>query len=184
MEPLPFMRLDASQDCRASAAGALRMLRRRRLSNEMIKNLVAVLQVERSRDKIVDAWPTAGQDRQAIIAVRDACKAFESAIGGLSPRAQAEFATASLAAFGHVVLDSAAASAMRALGGAMDARLAKMPKQSRRAAFANIVDAVAHAVAPLRVTVSPSRGRPVPRHLPCCIHPRGDSRPRSEARIV
>ena len=158
VEPLPFMRRDAPRDVRVRCASALRTLRHRGLPNRMIRDLVRALTLERARDVVVDGWPAVSADRTAIARTRDACKELAVAVSRLSPKAEAEVATAALLAFGKVILSSEIARAMTVLAIACEQRLEVLPAQTRRTSYPNVIAAIVRVVAPLELRISPRNG--------------------------
>lgn len=85
--------------------------------------------------KIVDGWPTEGEDRKVIEALAAVVDALGLISQGLSPRAHAEIAAVSLQRFGDPNRISNLArelSQSRTLGHYLRSRAAALPAQTRR----------------------------------------------------
>ena len=111
---------------------ALEQLAALGLAQAEIDNLLSRIDDNNASHKIITGWPTVGADTVALQAAADLAQALATVLDGLSPRAHAEAATASLMALGDVHAATSMSKAARVLSAALHLRIKGLPAQSRR----------------------------------------------------
>ena len=121
---------------------AVREMRALGLVQIELRRLMRRLANAASARTITDNWPTVGEDRAVLLAAADLSQALAEILLGASPRGQAELAMAALEAVRDTDFPDRASRELRAFAGALHARVAKMPKQSRPHSFTEIIRAL------------------------------------------
>lgn len=126
---------------------AVRELRKLGIPWRDIRRLIRRLREADAARTIIAAWPSATEDRLALVEVQRAAGRLATIIDGLSPRARAELSTALLGAGRDVNAHGHVAEGARGIEFAMMAWLTQHPPgQDRREAPVHLVRAVAETI--------------------------------------
>lgn len=127
---------------RAVKLAAVRELIEIGLCPHDVRRLVRRLGDEKTAMGIVLNWPTVTQDKASLKAVVELARGLGVVLADASPRAQAQIATAALTALGDATFPHTLPSELARFAAALQGRIDKMPKQSRREAPKRLVNAV------------------------------------------
>lgn len=157
----------ASPRVEASAeAEALESLVAAGLDDAMIASLKRRLALESTTHREASDWPTVGQDREALAAAATLARALSTILVNASPRAEAELATAALQALRDPLAVQRLADEIAALGEAIEARVQKLPAQTRAAPRIGIVIALRDVAG--QVLPAPTTNPESPYYRACC----------------
>lgn len=124
---------------RDSAIDALHKLG---LAPHEIERLLAEIGIDAQSHAIMAKWPTVGKDKKALKAVADLSGALAVVLHGLSPKAHAELATASLKSLGVVTAALDLERPLMLLSAGLRQRISTLPSQSRATPRTQLVRAV------------------------------------------
>jgi hypothetical protein len=164
---LPFELAPRHDAQRVKAAKALKILRQLGFRSEATRALLAALRTEVARDRIVAAWPKAGEDREALEEVANTAIKLRQQLLDLSPKAAMYLHSGAYdLKADDTIPDALLADLMRLAGCVTHAVRTYVPQQSRKGHHANVVEAVAQVARPMMMTISAS---PTSRFWRACV---------------
>lgn len=155
---LPYRNAARGSAERERSVTAVQTLRHRGLPWSCIARILRALREELTSYSIMDKWPTLGEDRAAIGVLADLCDQLVEVVERLSPRAQAQIATAALKVFQDPMAVDAARKPLRTFAAACRERLEAMPSQSRRESYPGVIHRIHTIVRPFGIEPSPRAG--------------------------
>lgn len=139
---------------RREAANGIRQWRKLKLANSAIRRLFIAVDEELMAIRMLDSWPTAGHDKQALEGLMQSLMHLSTVLHSLSPRARLEFNMVERDALGDFEVLRASVLAQLALR--LRTRIDRLPAQDRRQSYTGLVARLASIVEPLGLRPSAS----------------------------